>query len=411
MFRRLKKINARRFLYIFLVFSLQVFVTYLFLRYLALEDAKRSLFELSARIVNDLGVRNDRWDTTLYNADPFTPHPSGSNGFTAPLYIISTSGFVIERNQPISGLLDSSDFKHLSAFTKPQTIGIVTNDQWRIQSKLLTNKKNEIAGLISVAYHNPNSNIIEDIDQILYENIDKISSMIKINGTDVDISNVDIRKIRYDVTFEIVNIYNRVLLQNGRYPTYIDPSYVQAELKNSTIRVIKDSRTNERFLIYKQPIFDEERKLQGVILVSRSLEALNNILFWYVVFSLGISIFIITPLILLLFSMFKLRYKNHIDKYPAKVNFDYKESIITIDDKKVVIPYATNQYYLCKAIFSYPKKRWELDELLKKFGESESSENWRKVYDASNSINKKSGLKLISYHDKTFRLNPVLKVG
>ena len=79
-----------------------------------------------------------------------------------------------------------------------------------------------------------------------------------------------------------------------------------------------------------------------------------------------------------------------------------------INDTVVQVPYATNQYELADAVFSQPTKRWELDELLEKFGDTEDFGNWRKVYDATLALNKRTGLKIVVYKDKTFRFNPEL---
>ena len=408
-----KESNSRylnKFIYIAFILIFQTTITFIFLRYIAIQDAKHSLEELYTRISNDLQIKNGKWDTTLYNADPHTPHPSGSNGFITPLYIITSGGFVIERNQPISGLLDSSDFKHLQAFQTPQTLAVVTNDQWRVLSKPILGKNNEVLGLTSVAYHNPNENILNVIDSTLLESLEKINSAIKVTNNSIDVKDVDIRTIRYDIAFEVINTYNKVLLQNGRTPTYIDPSYIDSELKRSITRIVRDSHTGEQFLIYMQPIKDSNGKSQGIILIGRSLYSIHNTLRAYVIFSLGFGIFLIIPLLLLLSQrlfIFKTKSVN-VDSYPEEVAFDSKESVILADKKIIAIPYATNQYYLCKAVFSHPKKRWELDELLKKFGDQDSSQNWRKVYDAAIMVNKKAGFKLISYQDKTFRLNPAI---
>jgi DNA-binding response OmpR family regulator len=77
-----------------------------------------------------------------------------------------------------------------------------------------------------------------------------------------------------------------------------------------------------------------------------------------------------------------------------------------MNEQIIQIPYASNQYYIMTALFSNPKKRWEQDEILEKFGEVESEEGWRKVYDAHLAINRKVGFKLIDYRDKLFRINP-----
>ena len=89
-----------------------------------------------------------------------------------------------------------------------------------------------------------------------------------------------------------------------------------------------------------------------------------------------------------------------------------KEIFKPINEKEVKIPYGTNQYNLCKAVFGTTKKRWENDELLDKFGANiEDVKVKRQPYDAMLAVNKKvkqeSGINnLILCENKTFRLNP-----
>jgi hypothetical protein len=94
------------------------------------------------------------------------------------------------------------------------------------------------------------------------------------------------------------------------------------------------------------------------------------------------------------------------------LSFDEVESIIHIIGKTVKIPHGTNQYYLCRAIFRKPKKRWENDELLENFGSDNQQEKEVKQqpYDAmiavQKKVNKKTGIEdLILYENKTYRLN------
>jgi hypothetical protein len=82
--------------------------------------------------------------------------------------------------------------------------------------------------------------------------------------------------------------------------------------------------------------------------------------------------------------------------------FDKKDSEIKVDEKNYTIPKDTNQFYLCKALFSNLKKEWEQDEILEIMGESFSAKNTRKIYDAKLAINKKIGIKLIEHENKKY---------
>lgn len=105
--------------------------------------------------------------------------------------------------------------------------------------------------------------------------------------------------------------------------------------------------------------------------------------------------------------------KNEVKKsYFSQVCFDKEKSELKIDGKPTPIPYSSNQYYLCEALFGNPKKRWENDELLEKFGVNTDLSNAkikRQPYDAMIAINKKIARlspDLIQYKNKTFQINP-----
>ena len=135
---------------------LQSVVGFSLFRYFSVRDIEKRLMNLTERVEDGLRYRNGSWDTSRYTSDPTTPHPSGSSGFSTPLYIIGVDGFVIERNAPIKGLLDTADFNHLMAFQTPQTIKIITNEQWRIVSRPII-QGNRTQGIIVVSVYNPNT--------------------------------------------------------------------------------------------------------------------------------------------------------------------------------------------------------------------------------------------------------------
>jgi len=385
-------------------------------RFTAIRDIKKSLYNISSRIKNDLRyINNNQWDTDLYDSDPETPHPAGSSGYSKSLYVITSTGFVIERNKPIDGHLDSSDFKKLLSYQKPQTIENTVNKKWRVFSEPIKNG-NEIEAVIFVSYYSFNPNSVEEIDKILKENSELLKNQIYFKNKKISIDRIDIRNIHYNVAFEIVDKYNIVLLNNGRVPTFIDPSYVIKEINSKqNEKVIRNTKNNESFLVYSKILYDAKNNPIAIIISGESLKQIDNILNLFILFSLIVNIFLIFPAMIFSVKIAQKQLEKQFNEKddpinikPKKISFLKKEGIILIDEKKIVLPYASNQYYLSMSLFSNPKKRWELDELLEKFGEDIIAQNWRKVYDAMLSINKKAGLKLIIHKDKTFLINPDL---
>ncbi len=394
------------FLFFLVLLILPIFATYVFIRQSALSNIDRSLAGTINRIKKDIKYRNGKWDIGIYNSDSSSPSPisSGSN----PLYIITEEGFVIERSRPIAGFLDSVDFKHLLAYTEVETLTTGTNETWRIISRPIEVKK-KVIGVVTVAYFDPNSKLYDEIDLKLNNSLSKIRENIVVNGESLSIKNSSLKDIPYDVSYLVATKFNKIILIKNRLPAYIDVSYVAPEL-DAGKRFITDESTNEKFLVISKPLKDSKGHPVGVVVAGRSVSNLFLLLQNYLVFSF-ISRFIVTfPLTV--FGIFLLKkeifaiFKDGQTPVFKKISFDNKKSIIEIDKNVANIPYSSNQYYLCNAVFSSPKKFWETDELLEKFGEDSMSGKSRKIYDAMLAINKKVGLRLIIHKNKTFKFNP-----
>ncbi len=404
-----------------IVLVLNIAAALILLRHFAVKFIQYELETFTKRVSQELTYENGKWDTSLYASDPQTPHPNGSSGFSSTLYIISTDGFIIERNAPITGLLDSSDFNHLMAFQNPQTITNITNEQWRVLSKPITNNGKTI-GVIMVSIYNPDRFIQETADEKLQTNLAKIEKKITIKNGEIETSEIDIRTIDFDVSFEIVTTFNKVLLNNGRMPTYIDKSYVYNELKNpNKVREFKNAADKKTYVIVSQTLFDSENNPVGVVLTGKPITFVDDIfnasIPYIILFVILSSAAIMCLLSRLLSAEIRMIIQQHdvaknTKKLPSKITFNRTDSLLIIDDKQISIPYDSNQYYLLKTIFSNSKKRYEVDELLEAFGHEASAENWRKVYDAMNLVNKKvepyMPVKLIELRDKTYQVNPQL---
>lgn len=400
----------------------QLTLSFLVMRYLTLNQTQQDLTEFTERVTQGLTYNNGRWDTSRYTADPETPHPSGSSGFSTPLYIISADGFVIERNAPIEGFLDSSDFSHLMDFQEAQTISLVTNEQWRLLARPVTYNGKTIGVIVGALYH-PERFIPAVAGSKIINTIDYLESKIDISTGVIKADRVDLRGIDYDISFEIVNNFNKVVLNNGRMPTYIDKSYIYQELEDvNEVRTIKDPVKNISYMVVKQIIYDNQQNPVGIVFAGKSIGFLNTTILKSLPYIGSLIVLTILLVIYLLRKWFQqsieqiLGFYDNIKKekpLPSHIEFNKKEGKLIIDNSEVDIPLDSNQYYLCKTLFSNIRKRWEFDEILEQFGENAVNENWRKVYDTMNIINKKASpflpIKLIELREKTYFINPDLQ--
>ena len=400
----------------FVSFLLQVIVGSIIVYESALKDSRDYVLTSVKRIENDINYSNGKWNLYRYNADP-------NAADTYPIYILGSDGYVVDRWKPVFGYLDTSDFKHLITFTTPQTINTPTNQEWRIYSKLITGSNSEVIGVITVSYFNPADNNTT-VDTKITEEANTIASKITIKNDQITNVSVDPRELNYDVAYQVVDQYNKILAKSNnsnsidRIPNFIDSSYVGSAIDNPGFQQIQDNKTHEKFIVYATPLTDSNNDIVGVLVVGKSISFIDNILVNYVISKL-IYGFIIT-VVFATFALWVIR--RYLNKYLRenrlkeeeikKISFNKASSTIYIDDIEIAIPYATNQYTLCVSLFSAPKKHWETDELLEKFGEHELENNWRKVYDTVLIVNKKvsqyANIKLIISKDKVYQLNPQL---
>lgn len=380
-------------------------------RNVVLSQMTKTLQNISKRIQKDITIKNGKWDMSAYRSDPQTPYPNGSSGFPYTLYIVTADGFVIERNQPITGYLDSSDIKKVLQYSSPQTIETITNEKWRVLSVPIK-FKDKTEGAIFVSYYDPKPESSDKIDKILADSITNIQKKLTITDESINVRNIDIRDIHYEVSFEIINKYNIVLLNNGRTPSFIDPSYISKEINLQKEKKVIDQNTQHLNEVYVQPIYDNRKNIFGLIIVGESVNDINEIMQKFIVYSIAVNIVFIIPLILLSLFIIKRRLSEKLSKHlismndkPSSIAFNKKESYLEIDGIKLLIPYASNQYYICEAILLHPQKRWEEDELRTKFGEIEEAGKKRSVYDAMLAVNKKTNYKLIICKDRTYFFN------
>jgi hypothetical protein len=401
-------------------FLLYLVANFYYLRWASYNDIKNGLEQTDARIKGDLVYKNGKWDTSAYDNDLLIQQNN-------PLYIITTNGFVIDRESPINGLLNTSNFQYSSSFTDPKTVTSPSSEQWRMYSEPIIKNKT-IKGVVTVGYLQPDPEATKDIDNKLRNAASTIVSKIKMNGDTLEVSNVDARNININISYEIVDKFNRSLASVGGVPSYIDTSYLPELLKGKSA-VVTDSITGASFATLAVPILDKTNNPVGMVVSGYPLKQVNDDLAKQLLFSIS------SGAVVIVFMLFLLGYliRKDLRKFAHQLNetisntlplmpknitltFNKENSKITFADKLLKVPYDSNQYYVCKVLFSNTKKRWENDEIVEKIfpevGFEEVNKYWRKVYDAIRGLNEKSqqefGFDIVIFEAKTCRINPNL---
>lgn len=405
--------NRRTFLILLFVIGYTLMQAILLL-FLFLLNSNRHLEGTVNRVKDDLLLKNGKWDVSSYNAD-------GNIQDGHSIYIVTTEGFVIERFRPIHGMLDLSRYTLIANYSVPTTETTVTNEKWRVFSVPIKLQDKPL-GILLIAYYDPREENLPEIDRKIKEAASKIAGGVKVEEDGLDVSQIDIRKVPYDISFQIVDHFNKVLLQSnstnsvGRMPVFIDRSYVDNQLKSSPVMQVEDTVTQKKHLVVTRPILDEGGAVAGVIIAGESIDHIYVNVFIYMVIALVFNLLMVGLYNPLKALYSKLTYKDRQRVIPPKpipitIKFMKKTCKIVIDKQSIDVPYASFQYYFCDALFFRPKKRWEVDELLELFGEDFGAEKWRKVYDTMVALNRKTSAlidKLFVVKDKRYFINPKL---
>ncbi len=367
------------------------------------------------RVLEDIHYTEGQWNSSALFNDKQIPTDS-------PLYVITKEGFVISRRLPIHGFLDVSDIRFSSSFTIPQTITTPINEQWRLYSRAIIHNK-QVLGSVVVGYHQPEMASLQEIDYQLRLVAEQLLSKVTLDNQSVSLNPFDERSIPSRIAFEIVTTGNRSLVSSGSLPNYIDRSYV-GDLLTTKLLTVQDSETNEPFLVAVSPVISDTGEAVGTVVSAVSLrqfhgEVWNQLFFSVIAGGLFAGALLLGVVFLLRGSKqggvrveVKTTLLQENEDKMQQIEFDKEVSQVVFYGKILKIPYASNQYQVCKVLFSNPKKRWEYDEILDKmlgedsFGQVKVS--WRKVYDAVRAVNRKSqqtlGIEIIDVDAKTFKV-------
>lgn len=178
--------------------------------------------------------------------------------------------------------------------------------------------------------------------------------------------------------------------------------------------------TGERFLVQTSPLADHNGSAYGTIVVARtitpSMQLVRN--FFWIDGSISLVLLIGASTVIVKLRK-KIRKESAVEtvrrlhqKEIKSITFDKEKCIIRINEFQLPVTYASNQYYICMTMFSKPNKKWEVDEILDKFGVENGPGAWRKIYDAMASTNKRCAAvmqpRLIITSNKTYQINPIL---
>lgn len=408
------------------LYTLQVLIGAVVMYHFYIQSNQASLSMLTERVQQNITYQNGSWDVSTYKAHPLIPD-------RFRLYVLSVDGFVIDRWRPISGFLDLSDMKYLLGFQTPQTVETITNQRWRVFSLPIPNGNNNSIGVIAVSFYEPDLSKIQEIDRRLVDTAQAIEEKLVVTGDQIDTSAIFRKDTPFDITFQVVSQYNHMLISSSNansmnsMPTFIDPSYVSREMRAPHSRQIKSASGANTFLVESQPMMDEDGQPVGVIIGATSISIIYDLLQRYLLLAAGLGV-----LLTGVFANFVKAHRQHIEKLTfeklqqtlrqktkplsaeqvTRIHFDKKACVLTINTTSFEFTYATNQYYLLSSLFASPRKKWETDELIEKFGEEWNKNSWRKVYDAMAAINAKTAEcmtpKLIVVSNKTYQINPRL---
>lgn len=401
------------FLFSFLIYLV---VNYFIIYFLSVSDIKAYLNRSVVNVASDFEYVGGKWNTERYLADISTPTE-------IPLYVYTTDGFLMDRINVIHGLLDTSNFDYASSFKQPTTIVSPAGETWRVVSHLI-DRNGQNKGAILVAYFEPKGIPTKEIDVKLQEMALMLDSKIQLNGDSLDISRVSQKEVDANISFEIVDTFNRSLMSIGGAPAFIDKSYVQDALLLHGFRKVYDRNTHIPYLVYSKPIVSNNETV-GVVIAGKGLDQLEKTLGYQLCFSLIAGIIAILLFVIVVVYLYRHdisdvvqeRIDNLANPAPPEIHsifFDREKGNIVVNkDSYILIPPDSHQFDICNLLFQSPTKNFDTLDLAEAIGDQESSDNVaRMVYDTVLSINDKVrrvlSVQLIIRKNHQYRINQEL---
>lgn len=397
-------------------FIFYLIANYIIIYSLSLKDIKNYLGHTIANVASDFEYKDGKWDTDKYLSDISTPTE-------IPLYIFSTDGFLMDRLNVIHGLLDTSNYEYASSFTAPTTITSPAGETWRIYSLPLI-RSDQVKGVTLVAYFDPRGIAEKEIDEVLKDVAISVDSKIKVVDGSIDVSHIKQKEIDPNVSFEIVDIFNRNLMSYGGPPAYLDRSYIQDALLYKNFRTVKDRKNNNEYLVYATPILSNGQTV-GIVVAGKGLDQLTTMLRYQLWLSVGAGFLAIIIFMMVVIYIYRHDFSEVLQdrlaflSSPAPVDVrkiafsEEKSSIVINENITISIPKHSYQFDVCRLLFHAPNRPKDTIDLADAIGEKNTTKNEvRMVYDAILAINGKTrkaiGIKLIHHEDKQYFINPDL---
>ena len=395
-------------------FLLYLIANYFIIYFLSLSDIKTYLSRSVVNVASDFEYGNGKWNTERYLADISTPTE-------IPLYIYTTDGFLMDRINVVHGLLDTSNFDYASSFKQPTTIVSPAGETWRASSRSI-DRNGQNKGVILVAHFEPKGIPTKEVDAKLQEMAVMLDSKIQLIGDSLDVSKVNQKDVDANISFEIVDTFNRSLMSVGGAPAFIDKSYVQDALSFQGFRKVYDGKTHIPYLVYSKPITSNNETI-GVVVAGKGLDQLEKTLGYQLWFSLIAGIVAILLFVIMVVYLYRHdisdvvqeRMDNLANPAPPEINsvaFDKDKGMIVINnDIHIQIPVNSHQHDICRRLFQSPNKKLDTMDLGDAIGDQNTGKSdVRTVYDAVLSINEKVKkvlrVQLIVRKENQYCINP-----
>lgn len=397
-------------------FVLYLIASYSIIRSLARDDMKRYLKTTATSVSEDFEYSEGAWNTNTYLSDTTTPSEN-------PLYIFSLDGFLIDRMNVIGGFLDTSNFAYASSFMTPETIISPIGEKWRVFSYRIERDGQE-KGVILLGYFEPAGRSEKELDSMLLVNAQMIDSKIMVTNGALDATRIVDKDIDHNISFEVIDTFNRSHKSIAGPPAHIDRSYLQDALKHEDFWVATDARSQKKYLLHVQPIFADSKAV-GLVAMGKELSQLDQMLGNLLLLSIAAGV--LSSLAFAGFAIFIYRHdiRRVIEErlvtltspqYSTveRIAFDPQANAILVNGlQNIEIPPDSYQHDICKLLFKNPKKQYDTLDLSDAMGELDEQKNVKRlVYDAVEAVNAKvkrlTGMKLISHADKKYYINPTL---
>ncbi len=329
--------------------------------------------------------------------------------------IYNQQGLAVQQNVADQRLLLPADLNYYQQFLQAKQVDesypMSEKAVWWLQAQEIKERDRTLGMIVVAVKDQPVP--AQPIEPKLMRALSEIKTYLLFDGRDIVVQGLDLYQLSLVDSYVVLDQQGQILSQQGSLPIKTNMNLIKATAEKNSFFINLSGKQSQRFAQIAKSLPEKNgadlntAQIYTIFLFQPALSWQRE-LGWLLVTAL------ITAGLIIVITQKKQK------KVIYQVNFDQETGLLQLEEnqlreKKIKIPLDTNQYYVLKALWQDPEKKWANDELVDQvFGEDvDVKEHTKKIYDAVRAINQKidlEGQNVIENRGKNYFFHPSISI-